>query len=51
MNNENSLSRTLEQSGKKFFVKIDQEQKENDKIMKIFACDGKNVWESTKSKK
>lgn len=43
------ISRIIEHLGKKYFLRIEQEQIENDKIMKILACDGKNVWESTKS--
>ena len=52
--NDESLTtslRTIEKAGKKLFLKIEQEQKENDKIMKILASDGKSVWESTKSTK
>lgn len=46
-----SITRTIDHLGKKYFLKIEQEQIGNDKIMKILACDGKNVWESTKSTK
>lgn len=52
MNNESitTILRTIEKSGKKLFLKIEQEQKGNDKIIKILACDGKSGWESSKSK-
>lgn len=43
------ISRIIEHLGKKYFLRVEQEQVENDKIMKILACDGKSVWESTKS--
>ena len=43
------ITRILNQSGKKFYLKIEIESKENDdKFMKIIVSDGKNVWESTK---
>ena len=42
------ITRILNQSEKKFYLKIEIEPKENDKFMKIIVSDGKNVWESTK---
>lgn len=52
----NGICRIFEQSLKKFFLKIDEEtlnsdgSDANDMKIKISVCDGKNVWESTKSK-
>lgn len=45
-----NISRTIDQLGKKFFLKIETEstEKENDKIIKIIASDGRSVWESAK---
>lgn len=60
MTSSSSKSRIIEQlqseSLKKFFLKIDEESSKastsntfEDKKIKITICDGKNVWESSKS--
>ena len=48
------INRIIEQREKKYFIKIDKEESNENEIndfkMKIIVTDGKSVWESSNSK-